>query len=164
DNTKDLDLARPGVVINLSLNVAIESEARKSGARATRKDSDQRRGATGVGERDQRRRRSRRHRRNERDHLRERKEHQVWLTLDSMKTCGQEEDDIVVVRVVVEAADPRLVRRACLRERGQRKKRGHQTQNDEPSWTHGRRLYARMGRPLKHASVLPSQVRLRSPD
>ena len=89
-----------------------------------------------MGEPDQRRRRSRRHRRNERDHLRERREHQVWLTLDSMKTRGQEEDDIVVVRVVVEAADPRLVGRTRLRQWGQRKERCRESQNDEPSQTH----------------------------
>jgi len=128
-------------------------EPRESAACTTLKDSGGRRGATSFGKRCWVRRCCLRRRRNEPDHLRDRQECRNRRAWDGLQAPGHKQDDVVVVGVVVEAADPRLVRRAGLGERGQYNEYGQQDQDRKPSQRHGPQ-YTLASVPHQHVSPL----------
>lgn len=102
---------------------------------ATRKDSGERRGATGFEKPFRLPRYGRWHRKNERDHLGDWQELRKWRPLNCMEGPRYEENDIVVFAVVVS----RRARSgpAGLREWGQYNECAQQDQHPEPSRSHG---------------------------
>jgi len=58
--------------------------------------------------------------------------------LDRTKVAGDQKDDIVEIGIVVEARDPRLIRRARMGDWRERQDCRDQTQTNEPAEDHGR--------------------------